>query len=457
MARACPVRADLGGEDQLPLTSTLDRPDQRPALAPERPAAEDAAPAPAPPVQAPDTGQPYHVLKIAPTCFFADYGCHVRILEETHALQQQGSRVTLCTYDLGRDLPELDLRRAPRLPWRGGVHTGPTWHKLYVDVLLGLRAGAATLGHRPDLVHAHLHEGAWLGWFVARARGVPLVFDFQGSLTAEMADHDFLSRDHPLFRVFRALEHRINHLADAIVTSSANARELLVRDFGVPAERVFALPDCVNTDRFRPLWEAPPARIAALRDELGIPAGRKVVVYLGLLAEYQGASQLLTAARHLLQIRQDVHFLVMGYPGEARYRRVARDLGIEAHVTFTGRIAYEAAPTYLCLGDVATSPKLSLTEANGKLLNYMAVGLPTVAFDTPVAREILGPLGRFARYGDHVSLAEELSLLLDDPNAGALGRLLRLRADERFSWRDAAGRLTAIYAEVLARRRRGRC
>ena len=35
-----------------------------------------------------------HVLKIAPTCFFADYGCHVRILEETLALQALGSRVT---------------------------------------------------------------------------------------------------------------------------------------------------------------------------------------------------------------------------------------------------------------------------------------------------------------------------------------------------------------------------
>jgi hypothetical protein len=37
-------------------------------------------------------------------------------------------------------------------------------------------------------------------------------------------------------------------------------------------------------------------------------------------------------------------------------------------------------------------PKLSETEGSGKLLNFMAVGLPAVAFDTPVA-QYLGPDG----------------------------------------------------------------
>ena len=89
----------------------------------------------------------------------------------------------------------------------------------------------------------------------------------------------------------------------------------------------------------------------------------------------------------------------MGYPGQDRYREAARQMGILDNVTFTGALPYEMAPTYLALGDVAVSPKMSATEGNGKLLNYMAVGLPTVTFDTPVSRELLGDLGLYAPWG----------------------------------------------------------
>jgi len=39
----------------------------------------------------------FRILKIAPTAFFGDYGCHVRIMEETLALEKLGSKVTICT------------------------------------------------------------------------------------------------------------------------------------------------------------------------------------------------------------------------------------------------------------------------------------------------------------------------------------------------------------------------
>jgi len=58
-------------------------------------------------------------------------------------------------------------------------------------MLLFWKVLATALRWRPDIIHGHLHEGALLGLTVRRLLGIPLVFDFQGSMTSEMIDHRF--------------------------------------------------------------------------------------------------------------------------------------------------------------------------------------------------------------------------------------------------------------------------
>ncbi|MHB1130937.1 MAG: glycosyltransferase family 4 protein [Chloroflexota bacterium] len=398
----------------------------------------------------------FRILKIAPTSFFSDYGCHVRILEEVLALQQLGSKVTVCTYHSGDDVRGVDTRRALGLPGRNGIQVGSSPDKLLFDALLSVRALLASVRVRPHIIHAHLHEGALIGGVLSRLWRVPLVFDFQGSLTSEMVDHGFLglTRQSRLYGPLRRLEARINNLADVIITSSCNAASVLLQEFDYPPEKIHPLPDCVNTERFQPRWRLSDERRRALQSEWGLPAGRKLVVYLGLLAEYQGTGHLLNAAADLLRRHDDLHFLLMGFPGQDRYQRQAADLGIAAHVTFTGRLPYERAPEHLALGDLAVSPKLSETEGNGKLFNYMAVGLPTVTFATPVSKEILGDLGVYAAPGDFLDLAAKMELLLYSGAEASLelGRDLRRRAVECFSWHKQGMRLLELY-ESLTRGR----
>lgn len=397
----------------------------------------------------------FSVLKIAPTFFFADYGCHVRILEESRVLQSMGHRPVLCTYPSGDDVDGVDIRRVDFGPWTPGVKVGPARRKIYLDPLLAIKAARVAAEIRPDVVHAHLHDGALIGYPIGLAARAPLVFDFQGSLTSEMLDHGFLKASSLLYHPVRLLERTINRMADAIITSTANSASLLMKRFGCPASKVFTVSDCVNVDIFVPRWmqgftNGKADLLEALRKRLGIPPGHKLVVYIGLLQEYQGISHLLRAAREVARRHLDVHFLIMGYPGLEKYVNMAHELGISNRVTFTGRVPYHEAPMHLALGDVAVSPKMSETEGNGKLLNYMAMGLPTVTFDTPVGREILGDLGIYARTGDHNSLAAELeTILFDEPASRALGEQLRARAVSLYSWKRGGELIQQIYEKLV--------
>jgi glycosyltransferase involved in cell wall biosynthesis len=382
---------------------------------------------------------------IAPTPFFADRGCHVRILEEVRVLTKLGHRVQVVTYHHGRDLDDVDTVRSVPVPWYQKLAPGPSVHKFYVDWLLVSAALRSAERFRPDVIHAHLHEGIFVGQFVRRRHRIPLIADLQGSLAGEVSDHTGGNLKQLVHNVFDRAETWLTTLPDHIVTSSTRFADQVIERF----ERtdVTTLADAVDTDRFQPGQQN-----GELRRQLGVPADSQLVVFLGVLTSYQGVDHLLDAARRILDRRQDVHFLVMGYPNVEHYTERAADLGIGDHVTLPGRIEYDRAAEYISMGDVAVSGKLSLTEANGKLFNYMACGLPVVVYESPVNREILGDDGCYARYADIDALASEIETLLDDSDRRRqLGARLRDRAIEKFSWDRAGSDLVDLYRDLLAR------
>ncbi|WP_298403521.1 glycosyltransferase family 4 protein [uncultured Chloroflexus sp.] len=398
---------------------------------------------------------PYTILMIASTSFFSDYGNHVRILEEIRALQRRGHRIVLVTYHNGDDIPGITIYRSWDVPWIKRAVVGSSRHKLYLDVGLGWRALRTALRIRPDIIHAHTHEAAAIGLPLQRLLNRPLILDYQGSMTSEMLDHGFIRRTNPLFVPLARLERMLNRAADAVMTSTHNAANLLRRDRSVPEERLFTIADGVDTERFRPYDGSPAwaAQRAELRAQLGIPPDRRIVVYIGLLAPYQGTNLLLEVAQQMCQRHPDLHFLIMGHPDPQSYRNLAASLGIADHVTLPGRIIYRDLHSYLALGEVAVAPKMSLTEGNGKIGNYMAMGLPTVAFDTPVNREILGPYGFYAKLGNAADFAAQLELALTNRELAAERAAgARARAVTELSWERAAIAIEGIYAAAIARR-----
>ena len=103
----------------------------------------------------------------------------------------------------------------------------------------------------------------------------------------------------------------------------------------------------------------------------------------------------------------------------------------------------------LALADIAISPKESETEGNGKLLNYMASGLPTIAFDSPVAREFLARIGTLVSPNEK-ALADALVYLLQQPEERTRqGELLRCRAEEHFGWDAGAKKIESVYDDLL--------
>ncbi len=391
-----------------------------------------------------------HVLVVAPTPFFSDRGCHVRILEEVRAAEREGYRATVVTYHLGRDVEGLPIYRSLNVPWYRKLSAGPSVHQFYLDALLLWTGIRACWRDRPTVIHAHLHEGVGVGKVLSLLFRVPLVGDLQGSLVGELVQHKFIKPRGVLHRLFRAAERWLIRWPDHLVLSSDRATE------GVTPLDQLAVPftvldDGVDENAFYP---ATPGE--GLRGELGLPENKTLVAFLGVLSEYQGVGVMLRAAQRVIADHPDVVFVVMGYPKVDHYQAMARDLGIADSVRFLGRVPYARARDHLAACDLAVSAKADVTEANGKLLNYMAVGLPIVATDTRVNRSLLADTALYGAVDDPESLARALNRYLDDPALAArMGEAGRERVVSELSWTAGARKLGGVYAS-LARGRRGR-
>lgn len=382
------------------------------------------------------------VLALAPTPFFADRGAHMHIAEQAYALQRLGMDVQIVTYHLGRNLPGLPIARCVRVPWYRKLGPGPSWHKFYVDPMLLVTAWRVARRFKPDVIHAHLHEGAVLGKILSLALGIPMIFDVQGSLTGELIAHRFPLVASPLDKIWYALERWIDHFGDVVVAQSTEMRQELIEKFKVPQARVLMAYDGVNTGVFTPGQRDP-----ELVRKFGIPADKKVIVYLGGLSPHKGVDTLLEAFPKVLRAVPDSYLLLMGYPHEEEYRQKIKRMNLGHAAQVTGRVPYEEAPRYLTLGDIAVAPKRSQTEANGKIYNYMAMGLPTVAIDVVVNRDILGDLGVYASpMKDVDGLARKIiDLLQDDTRRRQLAEQVRAKAVKDYSWDNVAKRLVRAY------------
>ena len=382
------------------------------------------------------------ILIVAPTPFFADRGCHIRILGEIKALKSLGCAIQVCTYHIGRDIEGIETVRSRNVPWYQKLSAGPSVHKFYIDVLLLWTMWRACQSFKPNIIHAHLHEGIVIGKLVSLWYGIPMVADLQGSLTEEILEHGFIPKWRWLIGLVRWIEKFVNNMPSHIITSASRMTDLVTERFGVA--NVSTIGDGVDLDIFRRRPED-----VALKTQLGMDQEDKVVVFIGVLTGYQGIDLLLDAALLVVKEVPNAKFLIIGFP-EVAYREKSISMGLGEHVIFTGKIEYADAPRFLSLGRIAVSPKVSTSEANLKLFTYMAMGLPSVVFDNLVNREILGDLGVYAENGNVTVFAQKiLGLLRDDEHAHQLGEQCYQKASSTYSWEAVGNQLQEIYEQCV--------
>jgi len=249
----------------------------------------------------------------------------------------------------------------------------------------------------------------------------------------------------------RALAHAVMRGARWVITPSAAMRDMIrVRYPDLPAAKFRVVPHGFGEGAFRREAPLPADAEAAMSGSSGAR-----LLYVSHAASYKGIELLLEAARVLRdEVRLDATTWLTIAPedwpeGFGRYLALIERHRLAPQVRLLGRIPHGAVHRVYEAADVFVYP--SLCESFGfPLVEAMATGLPIVAADLPLNREMCGEAAVYYPPRDPAAMARETARVARD---GALrGRLAaagRVRA-RQFSWdahvdavmaavRDAAG------------------
>jgi glycosyltransferase involved in cell wall biosynthesis len=288
----------------------------------------------------------------------------------------------------------------------------------------------------PDVVLARTFEYDMTPWVVSRILNRPLILEIHSPFYIE---RQFRGRGNSY--LFHYLERFLWRSADRLWVHTAELRKIIVAN-GIELERVAIIPFGVRDHKAPSLRHDVPARGTDVK-----------VVFVGSFYQWHGISELLKAFAKAHARIDSLRLCIIG-DGVTRREdeRLARALGIDHLVEFTGWLPHEQVVKRLQQSDVGVAPYTKLEPfymEPVKVLDYMTAGLAIVASAQGQICDLIqdGRSGVLVPPSDVDALANALIRLGEDRELRErLGKGAKAVAP---TWERTATQVTAIGHDVL--------
>lgn len=261
---------------------------------------------------------------------------------------------------------------------------------------------------RVAVIHAASnHVNALPALLAARQLGIPFQYEMRGLWELTRISRMPKYEGSQAYKQGLQLEGLVARHADRLFVISEQLGKYARDHWGIAADRMTLLPNCIDPDRFMPV---DPQQVEP--DSIG---------YAGSLIGYEGLDTLIEAVDRLKEQGVKVKVRIVG-DGEARgdLEALAARRGVVDRVQFMGRQSPEVAREVIRRSALVCLPRKPYEVCRIvppiKLVEALAMGKPVIVPDLPVFRDELGaePAGWFFKSGDAADLAQVIEAAFAD-------------------------------------------
>ena len=379
------------------------------------------------------------------------YPFDFRVRREAQALFDAGYQVTIIAprgteQPWIEDIEGISVYRFPPPPGGVGV-IGYAFEFGYATFAMLLLTTWVVLRKGVDVIHAANPPdtlcviGILFKWF-----GKRFVFD-QHDLAPETYLSRFVQpRENIIYKILSFMERLSYKAADVVIVTNESYKQMAIKRGNKHPDKVFIVRNGPPL-AYQPL-EADPDKVRRANYLVG---------YIGTIGPQDGVDYWLRAIREMVYTlgRRDFLSIIIG-SGDAlsSVQALAKELQIEEYVLFTGRLSEYESRKYLSTVNVCVQPDplspLNDKSTMNKLMEYMALGKPTVAFDLIETRFSAQAAAVYVRPNDELEFAERVSWLLDNPEeCEKMGKIGRDRVANALAWEYSVPELIRSYSDGL--------
>lgn len=362
--------------------------------------------------------------------------------KEAKTLVQAGYDVTLIAQHDGDTVVEgIRIKGLPKPKNRFTRIFGLTW-----------RAFRLALRQRADVYHFHDPELLPWGVLLKLFTRAKIIYDVHENVPKQILNKEWLPRWSRRLTalVYMLAERGTLPFVDKIVI----AEDSYIKNYP-GRENVISIRNYPSFPRFA---------ITIAKTQLERESSKIYnVVYVGGVTKLRGALELVEALKILKESGYQTIALTLIGPVtplnlDRELQHLIRQYGLTENVHILGPVPHEEVFGILAQSHVGVAilhPDPNYVESLPiKLFEYMAAGLPVVASNFPLWREIVegNACGLCVNPLDPKAIAEAIEYLLTHPEeARRMGQNGRQAVEEKYNWEKEAQKLLALYEELIGR------